>query len=232
MALEKICYYCGERATTREHVPPKGFFPRKANLQLKTVPSCTKHNNAKSHDDQYLLAQICIYAGAGDNLPKRIFLNSIKPQLEFSEKFHRMIIEGAECLPSGAIAYQVNIKRFDQFFDSLSRALYFDRYGRPLDSSEYHISHFYLSLRTEDQEYVALGEYMKNWMKYFFEQAEWSVTHYEAAKLSEVVYQHSMIDPTKGGLGSVTIAHTFYGIFNVLSLLTHKPSIGITGESG
>jgi hypothetical protein len=63
MAIEKICYYCGERATTREHVPPKGFFSRKANLQLKTVPSCTKHNNAKSHDDQYLLAQICTWRG-------------------------------------------------------------------------------------------------------------------------------------------------------------------------
>jgi hypothetical protein len=62
-----------------------------------------------------------------------------------------MIIEGAERLPSGVVAYRVNIKRFDQFFDSLSRALYFERYGRPLDSSKYYISHLYLSLRTKDQ---------------------------------------------------------------------------------
>jgi hypothetical protein len=229
--MGKICYYCGGRATTREHVPPKGFFPRKANLLLKTVPSCTKHNNDKSHDDQYLLAHICIYAGLGDNLPKRIFLSSIKPQLEFSARFRRMITEGAERLASGEIAYPVDIKRFDHFFDSVSRALYFDRYGRPVDSLEYHISHLYLSLHTEDQEHMELREYVKYWMKYFDEQAEWSVTHYEAAKLSEVVYQHKMIDPTKGGFGSVTIAHTFYGIFNVVSMLTHKPSIGITGES-
>jgi hypothetical protein len=86
MAIEKICYYCGERATTREHVPPKGFFPRKANLQPKTVPSCTKHNNAKSTTTStywpgsaYMLARATTYR-------KGIFLNSIKPQLEFSPK--------------------------------------------------------------------------------------------------------------------------------------------------
>jgi hypothetical protein len=95
MKKSKICYYCGQPATTREHAPPKSFFPKKTNLQLKTVPACEKHNNAKSNDDQYLLAHICANAGAGDNLPKRIFLDSIRPQLEFSDKFRRLIAEGS-----------------------------------------------------------------------------------------------------------------------------------------
>jgi hypothetical protein len=228
VATKDLCYYCGEPATTREHAPPKSFFPKKANLQLKTVPPCKKHNNSKSHDDQYLLAQICIHAAEGENLPKQIFLTSIKPQLEFSDKFRRMIADGAERLPNGAVAYRVNINRFDQFFDSLSRAVYFDRYGKPLDPIEYHVHHLYLSLRTEDNDYASLRGFTKQFMQYFAQHADWALKNYEAAKLSEVVYQHTIIDPTKSGLGSVTIAHTFYGIFNVVSLLTHKPSIGVS----
>ncbi|AXH64146.2 MULTISPECIES: hypothetical protein [Providencia] len=46
------CYYCGNPATTREHVPPKCFFPKGSNLI--TVPSCEIHNNDKSHIDEIM----------------------------------------------------------------------------------------------------------------------------------------------------------------------------------
>jgi hypothetical protein len=222
----KVCYYCGEPATTREHAPPKCFFPPKANLQLKTVPSCEKHNNTKSGDDQYLLTHICMNAGAGDNLPKKIFLNSVVPQLEFSEKFRRMIAHGSQALPGGAVRYKVDLKRFDAFFDGLCHALYFDRYARRIDPANHGLSHIYLSLPSDDAAEVARRDFLNNFLKFFFETSEWMITHYEAAKQADVVYQNKIIDPSRAGLGSVTIAHTFYGIFNVVSLLTLKPSVG------
>jgi hypothetical protein len=46
------CYWCGEAATSREHVPPKGLFPQGKNNQLITVPSCEKHNEALSDVDE------------------------------------------------------------------------------------------------------------------------------------------------------------------------------------
>ena len=61
-----ICYWCGKPATTREHVPPRCFFPSKDKEDksdlvfhwenLLTVPSCDEHNNKKSGNDEYLLA--------------------------------------------------------------------------------------------------------------------------------------------------------------------------------
>jgi hypothetical protein len=222
MKRPKTCYHCGAPATTREHAPPKSFFPPKANLQLKTVPSCEKHNNAKSNDDQYLLAHICMNTGIGKNLPKQIFLKSIAPQLEHSERFRQMLGAGSAPDPDGGVRYPVNVKRFDAFFDSLTRALYSDRYGKPFDDSTHHMSHVYLSLLTNDPLERKRREILTGALKYFFDQSEWMITHYEAAKLSEVVYQNKIIDPTKNAQMSVTIAHTFYGLFNVVTLLSMK----------
>ncbi len=62
---EKICYKCGKPATSREHVPPKCFFPEKKDVghdgfrkNLITVPSCDEHNYQKSDDDEFLLASV------------------------------------------------------------------------------------------------------------------------------------------------------------------------------
>jgi hypothetical protein len=60
--MKHICYYCNEIATTKEHTPPKCFFPKKKDLpsgspdyrkNLITVPSCEKHNTGRSKDDEY-----------------------------------------------------------------------------------------------------------------------------------------------------------------------------------
>jgi hypothetical protein len=59
----RFCYFCGDKATSKEHVPPKSFFPEesKCRLNLITVPSCDKHNNEKSETDEYILQ---FFAGA------------------------------------------------------------------------------------------------------------------------------------------------------------------------
>jgi hypothetical protein len=53
------CYYqlCTRNPDTKEHIPPKSFFPIDQRNQLLTVPSCEEHNNEKSSDDTYVLAQ-------------------------------------------------------------------------------------------------------------------------------------------------------------------------------
>jgi hypothetical protein len=48
------CYMCAAEATTREHAPPRSFFPSGLRDGLVTVPSCTKHNNDNSADVEYV----------------------------------------------------------------------------------------------------------------------------------------------------------------------------------
>jgi len=61
------CYCCEQTATTKDHIPPKCFFPEKKYLSsnspdyrshLITIPSCSEHNNSRSRDDEYTAAVI------------------------------------------------------------------------------------------------------------------------------------------------------------------------------
>jgi hypothetical protein len=203
-------------------MPPKAFFPRGGTLQLKTVPSCPDHNNAKSGDDQYLLAHITIHAASGDNLAKQIFMRSILPQLKRAPKFAAGIARGSIRMDEGAVAYSVDVRRFDRFFDHLCYALYFDRYHARFDEHVHLLSHHYLSLTTDDPEEVRRLASLSDWLRVYYVEFSSSVESHVDDHIDEVVYQNRIIDPV-GPHASITIAHTFYGVFDVVSLLTQRP---------
>jgi len=213
------CYRCDRPATSREHFPPKAFFPRGGNLQLKTVPSCAIHNNGKSKDDLYLLTHISINAGSGENLPKKIFTRSILPSLKRSPAFRAALLEGAEWLSGGARRYPVELSRFDDFFDGFVSAVYFDRYGSRFNDRTHRLRHVYISLESDDPFHQAAVTAAKSLTQGFFDKNAEMVSHFEAAKIDEVVYANSIMDPC-GPDASITIAHVFYGVFRVVSYLT------------
>lgn len=52
----KLCIYCQTtREETRDHVPPKGLFPKPCPSNMITVPSCEKCNSSFAMDDEYFL---------------------------------------------------------------------------------------------------------------------------------------------------------------------------------
>ena len=52
--IEKCCYLCGStEKLTREHVPPRGLFPKPKPGNLLTVPCCLPCNNKASRDVEY-----------------------------------------------------------------------------------------------------------------------------------------------------------------------------------
>lgn len=213
------CYVCGREATTQEHVPPRCFFPRGAGQQLLTVPSCPEHNNAKSHDDQYVLAHICMNASWGDNLAKQIFRRSVEPQLERKPAFKAALSMDARTLPDGSRAYSVDTARLDHFFDHLVNAVYLDRYKIRLDRDARAIKHVYLSLATDDQAEIEARRMLLMSLGHLSASFTAFVKKYEAAKLTEPVYEYRLFDPLETA-ASVTFHHFFYGVFEVVSLLT------------
>jgi len=48
-----ICVFCGDSATTRDHVPPLGVFPDPKPTDLITVPACEACNSDSKLDDEY-----------------------------------------------------------------------------------------------------------------------------------------------------------------------------------
>lgn len=53
----EYCYFCGDLATTKDHIPPKCLFSEKLDNgeNLITVPSCSIHNNDRSDIDYQML---------------------------------------------------------------------------------------------------------------------------------------------------------------------------------
>ncbi|WDM66145.1 hypothetical protein [Xanthomonas cucurbitae] len=99
------CYFqgCSAKGTTKEHIPPRSFFPEGEKEQLLTVKSCEKHNNAKSIDDLYVLAQICMNASP-NNRAREVWGSKIVPQLEFNNgALRKRLAAGSVPLPGGAV---------------------------------------------------------------------------------------------------------------------------------
>ena len=48
------CIYCGDGATTREHIPSKTFWVEPYPDNLPTIPACFPCNNGISFDEQYV----------------------------------------------------------------------------------------------------------------------------------------------------------------------------------
>jgi hypothetical protein len=160
-------------------------------------------------------------ASAGDTLPRQVFIRSIAPQLSRSPAFHTSLAEGSVTLPNGVRKYIVDTKRFDNFFDHLCAGFYFDRYGCQLDCGRHAMRHVYLEFGTDDPAEQSGRRLLVSMVGHLLAEFHSAVGRYEADKVDDIVYMHRVMDPA-GADGSITIVHTFYGVFDVVSLLTRR----------
>jgi len=59
------CYLCGDlNPSTKDHIPPRGFFPEPRPSNLITVPCCASRNNAFAKDDEAVRAWFSASLGA------------------------------------------------------------------------------------------------------------------------------------------------------------------------
>ncbi len=138
------CYYqgCNKIGETKEHIPPRAFFPDGEKEQLLTVKSCKEHNNAKCKDDLYVLAQICMNA-APSNRAREVFINKVAPQLSHNNNaLKKMLAKGATTLNDGSVRYNLDVNRFNDFFTALSYGIIFKSSGLALPDN-YSTQHIY-----------------------------------------------------------------------------------------
>lgn len=212
------CYFqgCTEKGVTKEHIPPRSFFPDGEKEQLLTVKSCERHNNSKSKDDLYVLAQICMNASPS-NRAREVFMNKVEPQLEFNNgALRKRLAEGAVPLADGAVKYKVDAARLDDFFTALSCGIIYKSCGSPLPAN-YEISHVFHSLQSEANPQMQDIEDAIN-------------NHYEGKPMdfmefgdpdtrNENIYTVTIFGIPKFQ-SSITIVHRFFGAFKVTSMLT------------
>lgn len=135
-----ICYFCGmpldKTTITREHVPPKCFFPKGQKVDLITVPSCKEHNGGKSGDDEYLFLMNSINILAnndGKNITTskgvKAILRNKKIKQELAKNAQPLYVES---LKNGKIeptfAFSVDFDRIANSIKSIAKGLYFHKF--------------------------------------------------------------------------------------------------------
>jgi len=143
------CYYCGEKSTSREHVPPKCLFPDKAKdespqkLNLITVPSCDKHNLKKSGDDEYLkriLVASSEDVSSGGVLYGEVIRAAIRDIRASKERLADYGLSESDGVIAQHSSYvEIDLERIAKSFDSMARALFFKHYRKICTSTRYNV---------------------------------------------------------------------------------------------
>ncbi|WP_092683653.1 hypothetical protein [Albimonas donghaensis] len=213
------CYYpgCDAPGTTKEHIPPKSFFPDDERDQLLTVRSCEKHNNRKSKDDLYVLAQICLNASP-HNRAREIFELRVKPQLGFNNgALRKRLAKGSVINTDGSVGYRVQVSRLDDFFDHLCFGLIFKACKASLPK-RYKIRHIYHSLSgTADLRELQL----QNELLRFYSAPLPEILDFGTPGTVNTKIYRARITGVPHFQSSITITHTFFGKFLVTSMLSN-----------
>ena len=124
------CYLCGAPATTRDHIPPEGIFPKPLPENLITVPACLSCNQGKSLDDEYF--RVVVAAGSDDAPPSIDLLHQrIIPRMRKKPALIIELIKSAEKVEQGHVL-SFNRTRMQAAIDKIVRGLFFHHTKRRL----------------------------------------------------------------------------------------------------
>ena len=132
------CAICGEQAaTTKDHIPPKGIFPRPRPSDLITVPACRLCNKASSGLDEVFKVFVGIAAGHGPE-GERMFKDQTSKTLQHNRRLRAQIANTVQDLwlrsPEGVVlgrrsAVPLDSKAHDQTIEKMIRGLHFHHTG-------------------------------------------------------------------------------------------------------
>jgi hypothetical protein len=160
--IAKQCVYCTHSpGITKDHVPPRIFFPEPRPGNLITVPACSKCNSDATMDDNYLFT-IMMFGEAGNTVAgealwqkrlRRMFTKDlgIRRQLGSALSLKHVITPGGSD-QDRRIALSFDEQRFDKAIQRIVRGLYYFEFGSSL-SVETHVVSLLLTHATDSNSY-------------------------------------------------------------------------------
>jgi len=139
----KLCYLCGKpNPDTKEHIPPRGIFPKKPLGQLITVPAHKSCNNQFAEDDE-LLRNFLISASwrtkkgrdAWDMQVVPSWNKNLGAKRELTNRLTTLKIEDpitGKKVDHPAIMGEVSL--FERQFKRFTKGLYYHKFHEPLPS--------------------------------------------------------------------------------------------------
>jgi len=139
----KLCYLCGKpNPDTKEHIPPRGIFPKQPTGQLITVPAHESCNNQYAEDDE-LLRNLIISAswrsGKGrEAWDKQVVASWKKNPGAKKELINRLTTVKIKNPVTGKKeeypALMGEVSLFERQVERFTKGLYYHRYKEPLPS--------------------------------------------------------------------------------------------------
>jgi len=131
--LDRICAICGaKKATTVDHVPPKGIFP-KPRPDLITVPACLSCNNSASKHDEAFRVFLSLHVGITSPLTQSLWNDALK-SLKHNYKLYSDIMNTTKKvvlhtktsnINNTGMAFCWNSEAHDRTIERMIRGLYF-----------------------------------------------------------------------------------------------------------
>lgn len=236
------CYFpgCESHANTKEHIPPKSFFPNSKRMNLMTVKSCKVHNNEKTKDDIYVLANICLNSiDENQSDAYDVFESNVKPQLMHNNQaLMKKVLRNLSKRDETTSRFEVDSSRLDSFFDCLTHGVIYKKVKRKVDLDNYVVGHMYMNLEETDssgnidQGYISMKQFWSSNLLNDNEISEVLEFKSEAQKgYSTEIYSVRFIGAdfiktleSDSFNSSITVVHKFFGHFVVVSLLTRVAS--------
>ena len=167
----EVCYYCGEKSSTKEHIPPECFFPKGSKVQLFTVPACVKHNNAKSKDDEYVKVLFTTSADLMLRKDLSYVIDKSERALERNPAFKATVLDDPEpavvVLPCGtyvpSTSHKIDIPRLLRFLEFLARGLFYHHEKEVWKGRVKVVLHFLLRPDAEEHDQLINDELLGNY---------------------------------------------------------------------
>jgi hypothetical protein len=133
------CVYCfNSPGVTKDHVPPKSFFPRPRPADLITVPCCQKCNQGSEKDEELFLATFMFSDAGSTPTGKRLWDEKLdrmyQKNLGLKKTVARMLSHKQAYTPAGLylgrrMTISVDHPRLERVVEKIVRGLYYYEYG-------------------------------------------------------------------------------------------------------
>ena len=165
--MSENCYLCEEEKCSVEHVPAKCFFPEESENRkdLITVPSCKKHNEDTSKDDEYVRNIICMSIG-NNSIAYQQFIKKVLKSFEHSPALQNQTLQTTKQVfvkeqqnLQQTFAFEIDRDRFDKVMKKIGYALYYHEFGKVWQRGLIIATDFLLN---SDMQQDELGELISN----------------------------------------------------------------------
>lgn len=136
-AVVTLCVFCGKSpAKTRDHIPPKGIFPR-PRPKLITVPACLRCNRGTSKIEEAFRVYLSLRVGLNNDATSNLWNNEAMRTLKHNPSLRNRIIRSTRPIsvrsPAGIIlAERIGgpwpSEAHDPVIEKMIRGLYFHHY--------------------------------------------------------------------------------------------------------